>query len=50
MQGKLRISILFSREVNTMNSEPVAPATKGVTVQLLATVDLGPEIEGLAER
>ena len=31
-----------------MNNEQVAPETKGVTVKLLATVDLGPEIEGMA--
>jgi quercetin dioxygenase-like cupin family protein len=32
-------------------SEPeVAPATRGVTVKLLGTVDLGPEIEGMAGR
>ena len=29
-----------------MNHEQAAPATQGVTVKLLATVDLGPEIEG----
>jgi len=28
----------------------MAPETKGVTVELLATVDLGPEIEGMAGR
>ncbi len=33
-----------------MSSEQVAPATKGVTVKLLATVDLGLEIEGMAGR
>jgi hypothetical protein len=33
-----------------MSNEPVAPETKGVTVKLLATVDLGPEIEGMAGR
>lgn len=31
-------------------SEPVAPETKGVDVQLLATVDLGPEIPGMEGR
>jgi hypothetical protein len=31
-----------------MSNEQVAPETKGVTVKLLATVDLGPEIEGRA--
>jgi quercetin dioxygenase-like cupin family protein len=33
-----------------MSNEQVAPATNGVTVQLLTTVDLGPEIEGMAGR
>ncbi len=33
-----------------MSNERVAPETRGVTVTLLATVDLGPEIEGLAGR
>ena len=33
-----------------MNDGQVAPETKGVTVQLLGTVDLGPEIEGMAGR
>lgn len=31
------------------NQEP-APEAKGVTVELLATVDLGPEIDGMAGR
>jgi quercetin dioxygenase-like cupin family protein len=30
--------------------EQTAPETKGVTVESLATVDLGPEIEGMAGR
>ena len=29
------------REESTMSNEQVAPETKGVTVKLLATVDLG---------
>jgi len=33
-----------------MSDEETAPETSGVTVQLLATVDLGPEIEGMAGR
>src|SRR5512140_1770460 len=33
-----------------MNNEQAAPETHGVTVQLLATMDLGPEIAGLAGR
>jgi len=35
---------------STMSNDQVAPETKGVTVKLLATVDLGPEIEGMAGR
>ena len=33
-----------------MSGEEVAPETKGVRAQLLTTVDLGPEIEGMAGR
>ena len=33
-----------------MSEEQVAPETRGVTVKLLATVDLGPEIEGMTGR
>ncbi len=33
-----------------MSNEQVAPETKGVTAKLLATMDLGPEIEGMAGR
>ena len=33
-----------------MRNEQVAPETKGVTVELLAALDLGPEIEGMAGR
>ena len=33
-----------------MDGGEVVPETKGVTVTLLATVDLGPEIEGMAGR
>ena len=33
-----------------MNDTDAAPDTKGVTVKLLTTVDLGPEIEGMAGR
>lgn len=33
-----------------MSDEPVAPETKGVSVTLLATVELGPEIEGMDRR
>lgn len=33
-----------------MSNEQGAPETKGVMAELLATVDLGPEIEGMAGR
>jgi len=33
-----------------MNSEEVAPETRGVTVELLSSVDLGPEIDGMTGR
>lgn len=33
-----------------MSDAPVAHETKGVTIELLGTVDLGPEIEGMAGR
>ena len=33
-----------------MTSEESVPETRGVTSELLATVDLGPEIEGMAGR
>ena len=35
---------------NAMSDEERAPETSGVTVKLLATVDLGPEIDGMAGR
>jgi quercetin dioxygenase-like cupin family protein len=33
-----------------MSNEQMTHETKGITVQLLGTVDLGPEIEGMAGR
>lgn len=39
-----------TKKESTMSNEQRAPETKGVTVQLLATVDLGPEIEGMEGR
>lgn len=33
-----------------MSGEPIGPETSGVEVELLATVDLGAEIQGLAGR
>jgi len=38
------------REDRTMSDEQAAPETKGVSVELLSTVDLGSEIEGMAGR
>jgi quercetin dioxygenase-like cupin family protein len=51
----MRVNLIFvrpwkDREESTMSNEQVAPETKGVTAKLLATVDLGPEIEGMAGR
>ena len=37
-------------EDSTMSDEQAAPETKGVAVELLATVDLGPEIQGMEGR
>ena len=33
-----------------MSERPAAPETKGVSVEVLGTVDLGPEIEGMEGR
>lgn len=33
-----------------MSKNPVGPETKGVTVEPLASIDLGPELEGMAGR
>jgi uncharacterized cupin superfamily protein len=33
-----------------MSSEQAAPETRGITTELLGTVDLGPEIEGMEGR
>jgi quercetin dioxygenase-like cupin family protein len=38
------------RKETTIRNEHAAPETKGVTVKLLAALDLGPEIEGMAGR
>jgi quercetin dioxygenase-like cupin family protein len=35
---------------NSMSNEQAAPESKGVSVKVLETVDLGPEIEGMAGR
>ena len=39
-----------NRKETSMTNEQSAPETKGVTVELLASLDLGPEIEGMAGR
>lgn len=46
----LRSVLELQSKGSTMRSEEGAPETKGVTVRSLATVDLGPEIEGMAGR
>ena len=33
-----------------MSNEQIAPETKGITVKLLSTLDLGPEIKGMTGR
>ncbi len=38
------------KNVQSAPEEQAEPETKGVTVELLATMDLGPEIEGMAGR
>jgi quercetin dioxygenase-like cupin family protein len=38
------------REVSTMGNDRAAPETKGVTAEVLGTVELGPEIEGMEGR
>jgi quercetin dioxygenase-like cupin family protein len=40
----------MSREESRMGDEQMAHETKGVTVKLLTTVDLGPEIQGMEGR
>jgi quercetin dioxygenase-like cupin family protein len=40
----------FTRKETPMTNEQAAPETKGVTVKLLAALDLGPEIEGMTGR
>jgi quercetin dioxygenase-like cupin family protein len=39
-----------SREGQQMSEEQQVPETRGVAVELLSTVDLGPEIEGMEGR
>ena len=42
----MRLTAPRSYRKDTTSKEEAAPETKGITVKLLATVDLGPEIEG----
>jgi quercetin dioxygenase-like cupin family protein len=44
------MSVRQHREESAMGDDQVAPETKGVAVEVLATVDLGPEIEGMEGR
>ena len=39
-----------ARKENVINDEQTSPETHGVTTELLGTVDLGPEIEGMEGR
>jgi quercetin dioxygenase-like cupin family protein len=48
--SNVRLRLWKYREESTMSNEEAAPETKGVTTKLLASVDLGPEIEGMAGR
>ena len=50
VQGLIERSPLEGRRGEQMSNEQAAPETRGITVKLLATVDLGPEIEGMAGR
>jgi quercetin dioxygenase-like cupin family protein len=45
-----RYAAIEYRKETTMKNEQTVPETKGVTVKLLAALDLGPEIEGMAGR
>ncbi len=44
------IGIWILSEECRMSDKEIVPETKGVTTKLLATVDLGPEIEGMTGR
>ena len=46
----MRLTAPRSYRKDTMSKEEAAPETKGVTVEMLAAIDLGPEIEGMAGR
>ena len=46
----LRWAAETDRKETTMSNEQAGPETKGVTVKLLAALDLGPEIKGMAGR
>jgi quercetin dioxygenase-like cupin family protein len=44
------LALEAQRGESTMSNEQAVPETNGVTAEVLATVDLGPEIEGMAGR
>jgi quercetin dioxygenase-like cupin family protein len=48
--SRLKPAFNLERKDTAMINEQAAPETKGVTVEYLAAMDLGPEIEGLAGR
>jgi quercetin dioxygenase-like cupin family protein len=50
LKGPYLLQTRAHREESTMSNAQGAPGAKGVTVKLLATVDLGPEIEGMERR
>jgi quercetin dioxygenase-like cupin family protein len=45
-----KVTTSGEQEGSTMSDEQVVPETKGVAVEMLATVELGDEIEGMAGR
>jgi quercetin dioxygenase-like cupin family protein len=44
------LSVRIYRKEIGMKNEQIVPETKGISVKLLSTVDLGPEIEGMTGR
>jgi len=50
VDGPKKAGLRKHGENRTMSKEGAAPETKGVSVNLLASIDLGPEIEGMAGR
>lgn len=50
LQGACRWADFGAEKAVAMSNEQAAPETRGVTVTLLAALDLGAEIEGMAGR